>query len=334
MLGLIRARLLTSATDLARFDAWVRGQPGGSLWQSMVWGEYQRALGRSIRVFAVERGKEIAAGCLVIVDQTTFGLTTWEAPRGPVWAKGCEHEATTLVGAIMEAAQAEGGMSVDCSPLFPLPSPPQRLSPSGRFVQPEATRLIDLTESEDDILAQMHHKGRYNIRIAERDGVFVRPAYDVTAFHTLLSATADRDGFKPPSLKACKAFLSTLPGSFLLLAYRDTSSLAQPIAGLLGVAWESTGIYYYGASDHAYRALMAPYLLQWTAMRLCKRAGCARYDLLGVAPHGAGAKHPWQGISGFKEKFGGMVRAYPAERRAVLRPWLSGLLGMKRRLLG
>jgi lipid II:glycine glycyltransferase (peptidoglycan interpeptide bridge formation enzyme) len=33
---------------------------------------------------------------------------------------------------------------------------------------PEYTALIDLTQSEDEILAAMKTKGRYNIRLAEK----------------------------------------------------------------------------------------------------------------------------------------------------------------------
>ncbi len=330
----MHARLLTSADDLARADAWLRVQPDGSLWQTMDWKRYQEALGRSTRVLAVERGPAIAAACIAVIDRTALGLTTWEVPRGPLWAAGCEEEGSFLANALLEAAQAEGAMSIDCSPLAALPSPPRAFAPSGRHIHPDATRIIDLTPSEDAILAQMHQKGRYNIRIAERDGVTVRTSTDPTAFHTLLQATAQRDGFLAPSLAACKAFLSVLPGSFLLLAFHEDSSRTEPIAGLLGVTSGTQGIYYYGASDHAHRALMAPYALQWAAMRQCKAAGCTSYDLLGIAPPGAPVSHPWQGITGFKEKFGGTVRVFPPEQRAVLRPLWSLLLRYKRSLLG
>ena len=330
----MHARLLTSADDLARVDAWMRGQPQGSLWQSLAWKGYQETLGRSTRMFSVETDGAIAAACLAVIDRTALGLTTWDVPRGPVWAAGREAEASVLLGALIEAAQAEGALSIVCSAPLPPPSPLHGLRPSGRHVYPEATRIIDLTPGEDAILAQMHSKGRYNIRIAERDGVEVRPSTDAAAFHTLLRATAERDGFRPPSLKACEAFLGALPGSFLLLASAPASTQPGPIAGLLGVAWEGTGIYYYGASDHAHRALMAPYALQWAAMRHCKAAGCTSYDLLGVAPPGAGVAHPWQGISGFKEKFGGAIRTYPPELRRVLRPVPTAVLWLKRAIMG
>ena len=201
-----------------------------------------------------------------------------------------------------------------------------------RHVQPEATRIIDVTQTEEEILAQMHQKGRYNIKVAEKHGVTVERSTNIDAYYALAQATSARDGFGIPSKRQLRAFLETLPGSFCLLAVHN----GEPIAGLLGVLQSGTAYYYYGASDHTHRTLMAPYLLQWEAMKLCKAAGCSRYDLLGIAPAGTPGdeSHPWSGISAFKAKFGGTVVTYPRERQIVLRPFLLALLSLKRRQIG
>ena len=39
---------------------------------------------------------------------------------------------------------------------------------------------------------------------------------------------------------------------------------------------------FYGASSDAHRNLMAPYAIQWAAMRWAKARGCSTYDLWGV----------------------------------------------------
>jgi lipid II:glycine glycyltransferase (peptidoglycan interpeptide bridge formation enzyme) len=181
----------------------------------------------------------------------------------------------------------------------------------------------------------MHPKGRYNIGVAKRSGVTIHTgtAADVPAFAQLLKETSKRDGFTISSESHYTRFLSSLEGSFLLMAkYAD-----KPIGGLLGVTWNGTGIYYYGASSFVDRALMAPYLLQWEAMRLCRAAGCTRYDLLGIERVTANGEHaagPWAGITEFKRKFGGTVVTYPPEQMTVLRPWTYQALQMKRALLG
>jgi lipid II:glycine glycyltransferase (peptidoglycan interpeptide bridge formation enzyme) len=77
---------------------------------------------------------------------------------------------------------------------------------------------------------------------------------------------------------------------------------------------------------------MAPYLLQWEAMKLCRRQGCARYDLLGIAASNA-PDDPWTGISDFKRKFSGTVVTYPPEQMVVLRPMMKRMLEWKRKVL-
>ena len=93
---------------------------------------------------------------------------------------------------------------------------------------------------------------------------------------------------------------------------------------------------------------MAPYLLQWEAIKYCKAKGCRTYDFLGIAPLSPsppegegrasqareGEGHPWQGISDFKAKFGGTVLTYPPEQEVTLRPVMKGLLEMKRYFFG
>jgi lipid II:glycine glycyltransferase (peptidoglycan interpeptide bridge formation enzyme) len=97
---------------------------------------------------------------------------------------------------------------------------------------------------------------------------------------------------------------------------------------------DQAAIYYYGASASAGRELMAPYALQWAAMRQAKALGATSYDLLGIAPPGTGPMHPWAGISDFKRKFGGTLVTYLPERQITLRPLTHAALQAKRRWLG
>lgn len=216
-------------------------------------------------------------------------------------------------------------------------SPPSSLSTfhfplSTRRVHAQATRIIDLTKTEEEILAQMHPKGRYNITVASRNGIVVREGSesDIGAFYELLKSTGGRDGFKILQKSHYTRFLSALEESFFLLAEHQ----GKPVAGLIGVIWNGTGIYYYGASSYEHRNLMAPYLLQWETMKRCKEKGCTSYDLLGISPENASANDPWQGITEFKRKFGGTVVTYPHEQMIVLRPVMQWSLSLKRRFFG
>ncbi len=320
-------RLLVTAEDLALYNEWIQKQPEGTLWQSLEWKTYQEAIGRTVRIYVDIHAEKISGSALVVIDRTTGGYTTWDIPRGPIGSSALD-----LLTKIIADAKQHKCLSIFLSPAsdFHSPIPTQQ---SARHEQPEATRILDLTLSEEDLLKQMHPKGRYNTKVAEKNGVRVDESADIDAYAKMASLTAKRDGFRGGSTKRYKAFLETISGSFLLLAYAPSTE--PPIAGLIGVMHGKTAIYYYGASDHAHRALMAPYLLQWEAIKKCKTAGCTSYDFLGIAPVNTSAvPHPWAGISDFKAKFGGMVVTYPPEQEIVLRPVVKGLLKMKRRILG
>lgn len=325
-------RLLTSPAELEQYDAWVRAHPQGTLWQSLVWKRYQDALKRKTHVYAAFRGDVMVASALVTSDSTVMNLTAWDLPRGPLFAEGISAaDAKVFFDHIVREAKKDKCFSLTLSPINPLPTSSYTLRDSSRHEQPEATRVLDLTRSEEDILKQMHQKGRYNIKVAEKNAVRVEASSDARAFGELLHRTAARDGFAAAPVSRYEAFLAHVEGAFLLLAY---GAGEEPIAGLMGVIWNGTGIYYYGASEYEHRALMAPYLLQWEAIRHCRDAGCVRYDLLGVAPPDAPDDHPWQGISRFKEKFGGEMVVYPAEQQIIVRPAAHAGLQMKRKLLG
>lgn len=332
--GRMAIRILTDQANLIRYDAWIKAHPHGSLWQSLEWKAFQESLGREVHMYIDELHDEIISSALVIIDTNSMKLTTWDIPRGPVKAMSSKQETGSmdmLLMQIMEDAKASNVMSLFLSPQEPLTADHLPLTTSNRHQQPDATIMVDLRLPLDDILNQMHTKGRYNIRLAEKKGIVVEQSADVYAFTQLIKKTSDRDGFTPPTPKTYETFLRNLPGSFLLLAYAP--GIDAPIGGLMGVIWNGTGVYYYGGSDHEHRALMAPYAMQWTAMQFCKLQGCHSYDLFGIAPSDA-VDHPWSGVTDFKRKFGGTVITYPPEQQIILRPWTTKALALKRKLFG
>ena len=271
---------LTTAEQLQRYAQWVTERSHGSLWQSLDWKQYQEALEREVRIYAALEDDQIVASALVVIDRTTFGLSTWDIPRGPLWGVTSDKKSSTqerLINYIIADAKTDKCISLYLSPTEEWDTDTCHLSlvtcHSNRHEQPEATRIIDLIASEDEILAQMKPKGRYNIKVAQKHGVRIEESKDVTAFHTLTTLTGNRDRFTTLSKKQYQTFLEQIPDSFLLLAYPSSQDLSpgsspEAIAGLLGVVHGDVGIYYYGASDHAHRAIMAPYALQLSLIHI------------------------------------------------------------------
>lgn len=338
-----RVHTIGTPAELAAYEAWIQTHPHGSLWQSLAWKKYQEALGREVRIYVYG---DFEATALVVIDETSLGFSTWDIPRGPLW-RDTRHETLDLriLSHIAEEAQNKRCVTLYFSPPVSCPLHPTTytLQPSTRSEQPECTRIIDLTKSDEEILSGMHQKGRYNIHLAERHGVGVERIeklskpdildFALDSLYRLILETGRRDSFTPLPKAHYEAFLKHLEGSFLLLAY-SPSPAPSPIAGLMGVVWRNVGYFYYGASNYTHRHLMAPYLLQWEAMKLCKELTCTTYDLLGVCVDAASSTHPWRGISTFKEKFGGSLTVYPKEQEMLLRPMAATLLKLKRRVVG
>lgn len=331
---------LTTDAEFAAYDAYIRAHPQGSLWQSLERKKYQEALGREVRIFTNAKcrmkNEKYDVSALVVIDRTAGGFSVWDIPRGPlmneerkVKSEKCIEQ---FVQTIVEDAKKDKCLALYASPSSFFTFHSSLFTSSHRRVYAEATRIIDLTMTEDAILAQMHQKGRYNINLARKNSVNVRKGSleDIDTFYELLKSTGSRDGFTISKKSHYARFLTDLDGSFVLIAEHDK----KPIAGLIGVTWNGTGIYYYGASSYEHRQLMAPYALQWEAMLLCKAAGCTQYDLLGISAEGAPADDPWWGITDFKRKFGGTVVSYPPEQTVVLRPVIKTLLAWKRKIVG
>ncbi len=172
-----------------------------------------------------------------------------------------------------------------------------------KFLEPY-TRVLDLTLSEDAILAQMHEKWRYNIRLSERRSVtvaWVEPTSEnIDIWMSLLTDTTERDGFAHNSRQYYESFLSAwdeIKLAFASLGWRV-------IAAGIFVYHEDEAVYYYWASssDAEMRKHMAPYLLQWFAILEGKKRGCTSYDFLGIAkPWEHDIRLAW--VTAFKEKF-------------------------------
>jgi lipid II:glycine glycyltransferase (peptidoglycan interpeptide bridge formation enzyme) len=202
-----------------------------------------------------------------------------------------------------------------------------RVSPHN--IQPPRTIIVNLRGSEEDILARMKQKTRYNIRLAEKKGVTVRTWDDIESFHKMMLVTGDRDRFGIHSLEyyrcAYELFHPRGMCELLVAEYED-----KPLAALMGFARGSRAWYFYGASTDEERNRMPTYLLQWEAMKWAKARGCEEYDLWGVpdeeeATLEANFEKRQDGLWGvyrFKRGFGGELKRAAQAMDRVYNPLL------------
>ena len=181
-------------------------------------------------------------------------------------------------------------------------------------MQPEHSLILDISKSEEEILAQMKSKGRYNIKVAEKHGVKIVDG-TVEDFYKLYEATARRQKISYRNLAYFQNLIDILSKKDYVKVFSgyvenegpSTSPRASggaPLASAIVVFYGNLAIYLYGGSSDEMRNVMAPYKLHFEIIREAKKRGCKEYDLFGIAPSDD-EKHPWAGVSRFKRQFGG-----------------------------
>jgi lipid II:glycine glycyltransferase (peptidoglycan interpeptide bridge formation enzyme) len=176
-------------------------------------------------------------------------------------------------------------------------------------IQFRNTVMIDLSPSEDEMLARMKQKTRYNIRLGGKKDVTVRVGRknDLPMLYKMYAETSVRDGFvirdEGYYQTVWQAFMeSQSPTCEPLIAEVD----GEPVAAIFVFYFAGRAYYIYGMSREAHREKMPNYLLQWEAMRRAKAVGCSLYDLWG-APDEFNENNSMWGVFRFKEGLGGQV---------------------------
>ena len=175
---------------------------------------------------------------------------------------------------------------------------------STQAVQFSSTMLLDVGRSDDELLAAMKPKTRYNIRLAAKHAVEVRrgTTEDFDRLYDLYAETSVRDGFV------------IRPRDYYRRAWADfvEAGLAQPflaqvegeaVAGMIAYRYGRRAWYLYGMSRAVHRERMPNHALQWAAIRWARDSGCDTYDLWG-APEAPDPTDPMWGVFRFKEGFG------------------------------
>lgn len=200
--------------------------------------------------------------------------------------------------------------------------------PSFEEIQPTWRQQVSLVGSAEAILGQMKEKGRYNVRLAEKQGVTVRlhdelmfVEEDAHIFYRLYLETARRQHFEPRGFSYMRALLELLYkqkwGALVVASFDE-----QPLSALIVSWYEGAALYLYGASSELKREVMAPYLAHYQAMLEAKKHGATSYDLLAVDPPSGLGPLPkkYAGLGQFKRQFGGQTVAIVGGFDLVLKP--------------
>ncbi len=295
----------------------------GSFLQSWAWGEFQKKEGREVK-----RIIESDSDGTVIIAQSIklsapLGIQYWLVPKGPLGDASSEFTRSVLVKELSIGVDYIRTEGVDRLPL----------TIEAKEMHPQTTRLLDLNQGYEKVFNDFNPKTRYNIRLGKKKGVEVAfvglEKFD--DFVSLMSQTAERDEFSLHEMPYYRSMLESLDGALecsvkMALATKDSIPLAVAII----IDSFGTRTYLHGASGNQLREFKAPQVLQDFLIHDACELGLSLYDFWGIAPPGASAKHPWFGITRFKEGFSGYVYCTAGTFDIVTSPAKYGLYRLAR----
>ncbi|MFN2223477.1 MAG: lipid II:glycine glycyltransferase FemX [Candidatus Promineifilaceae bacterium] len=310
----------------AEWDAFVAQHPNGSLLQTTNWARLKNRFGWQSQRVWLRRDGRLVAGAQMLIRSAALGLMRVAyIPHGPLVDWDNEEQLSVLLNQIDHAVYNERAGLLKMEPLlWQMTKSPdewraicrrENCLPDTDTIQPPRTLIVDLRAPEEEILARMKQKTRYNIRLSARKGVTVRQgtAADLVTFNQLMQKTGQRNTFgvhEPRYFEEAFALFSPDDVALWLAEYQG-----KPLAAIMVFVNGPRASYLYGASSNEERQRMPTYAVQWAAMRWARERGCESYDLWGVPDYPEeeleaqfrGRDDGLWGVYRFKRGFGGQL---------------------------
>ena len=285
--------------------------------QSWNWGEFQKMMGNKIWRLGVYIEGDLAGVSLVIKIAARRGKFLF-LPHGPIVKIPKQKVLEALLEKLKKIAEKENCGFIRVAPVWQRNEENEKLFKDFGFrgaplhTHPELTWELNLEKSEEDLLRDMRKTTRYLIKQGLKNKELKieksQNIKDIEVFNDLYQKTVDRHHFVPYSFNYLKnelqSFASDNQVLIFLAKYKN-----EYLASSCVIFWQGIAFYHQGASSQKYPKIPASYLLQWEAIKEAKRRGCKVYNFWGIT-EGDSKKHPFWGITLFKQGFGGSEKAY------------------------
>lgn len=194
----------------------------------------------------------------------------------------------------------------------------------------EATMLIDLKQSEDEIFKKFENRGKEAIRQSERRGITAKQVElneeNLASFYKLYSDTCKRTLIIPEALSIIKAIIKMYEHTYkvlLFIAFYEE----RPVCSFVAFDCYSCLSLIYQGSEYAndIPKRRPANGLYWFTIKWAKENGYKWFDLAGVnANPMPGSKS--EGIRLYKRQFGGLYVEFPGNFEFVNRPFLKFII--------
>ncbi len=212
------------------------------------------------------------------------------------------------------------------------------VNPSFHPLFTKYTFVLDITKSGDELMAAMHTKTRYNIRVAIKRGVEIVEDNSKASFEkyiNLLNETTERQKFYTHSSLYHKTLWEVLKDNkgkesleyhLLQAYYKPEDKEKQTLVSWVVFMFKEKMYYPYGASSRNYREVMASNLIAWEAIKIGKKNGMKEFDMWGALGTEPDAKDPWYGFHRFKQGYGSTLTEFMGSYDLVINPTLYKLV--------
>jgi lipid II:glycine glycyltransferase (peptidoglycan interpeptide bridge formation enzyme) len=306
------------------WDAFLARTPGGHHVQTSLWSRLKAALGWSVvRLVAKESG-EIVGGAQILMRRYGMRLRIGYIPKGPVFSAHAARTASAFVAALDEVVREQKLNCIIAQPpehaAISLPVRDSRYRPVRLVTFLQATTVLDLRPSLDDILMSMRPKTRKSVRQSQQRGVRVRlgSERDLDTFYDLFMATANRRGFRDYSKSYFQQMWKLFePNGHIQLFIAEVDGKA--VSAALRSAFGDTVVCKKRGWCGEFGNLRPNEAVEWAAIQWAKAAGYRYYDFEGIPRSHAetllrGDSLPQDGVqspANYKLGFGGEVRILP-----------------------
>ncbi len=298
--------------------------------QSYAWGEFRRLTGTQVeRVGVFDQGKLVNAFSLTFHPVPHTSYTVGYYPKGKMpdeqslkLLEDLGHKYNALYIKLEPNIAATVGTPNEFETVKSFLRDHHCIP--GKALFTPYTFQLDLRPTEEELLANMHQKTRYNINLAERKGVQIIEDTSVAGLQEylkLMAETTKRQGFYAHSDDYYTKMFETMSAGGMLHIFKAVME-GQTLSVWIIFVFNGKLYYPYGASSREHREVMANNLLAWKVIQFGKKAGCETFDMWGSLGPNPDQKDPWYGFHKFKEGYGGKLVEFVGSYDLIINPQL------------
>lgn len=312
--------------DKTEWESYLSKHSEANFLHSWLWGEFHKNLGKSRFRVGFYKNNNIVGVLLTIIETSKRGKFLI-VPGGPIIDWNNKDLVKKVFEEIRKIAKENNCVFARIRPQLISDDFSKNIFKRNGYrnapthLHAELTTQLDITKSEEELLANMRKATRYEIKKALKLGITIEKTTNpvkIKEFYKNQIATSKRQKFVPFPFKFLDEQFKVFARenkALLYNAYFETKILAQAFVIFYG----SEAVYHYGTGTDLGRKYPGAYLIQWEAILEAKTRGLSRYNFWGVAPE-ENRNHRFAGISIFKRGFGGQDVEYLHAQDLIINP--------------